>query len=123
MSYTARLQFPRFDFATLSPSGVTGAGPVDVLEGVSTGDGPPVYMFTTAVSPAFREVLERWLEEAYERGMRSTGSVGLVADMLHAMETTAAAPDLLLEVPPATTAAAAAEVAAELAELPEGAVF
>lgn len=94
-----------------------------MLEGVSTGNGPPSYRFTGNVSPSFREVLLRRLDEAYNSGSRSTGSIGTVADMLHAMATTAAALDMVLEAPQETTAAAAAEVAAELAELLEGAII
>lgn len=91
-----------------------------IVTGTSDGKGEPSYEFSFGDGGPIREALE----QAYDEGMYSTGSVGQVRDMVWAM--TRAADQFEgfeLKVPAATNRKAEQEYRDEVAALPDGAVF
>ncbi|WP_250395725.1 hypothetical protein [Synechococcus sp. MU1655] len=89
------------------------------MTGTSDGKGEPTYEF------AFRDggPIRRMLEEVYDEGLYSTGSVGQVRDMVFAMSRVAEELGYELEIPEATQAKVEIEAKHDLEQLPEGAVF
>ncbi len=96
-----------------------------VVIGRSDGASAPSYEWIDDQFGTSELIMSSYLEEAYQQGLYSTGSVGEVRDMLHAMGRTAhlcMSGDLTLEIPDETAAKAEAEAEKFWADLPEGAV-
>ena len=96
-----------------------------IVIGRTDGASAPVYEWIDDEFGTNQLVVSRYLEESYQEGLYSTGSIGEVRDMLYAMGRTTQLcwpGDLTLEVPDETAAKAEVEAEAWAADLPEGAV-
>jgi len=92
----------------------------EFVTGTSDGKGMPKWDFYTGDGGPFRELLE----QAYEEGLYSTGSIGLVRDMVYAMTRLADELDgYELDVPAVTNKKTEDEARKEIDSLPDGAVF
>jgi len=92
----------------------------DFVTGTSDGKGSPKWSFDSGDGGPFRKLLE----QAYEDGLYSTGSIGLVRDMVYAMVRLAGELDgYELDVPALTNKMAEEEARKEIDSLPDGAVF
>ena len=90
------------------------------VTGTSGGKGAPKWDFSYGDGGPFRKLLE----QAYEDGLYSTGSIGLVRDMVYAMGRLIDELDgYELSVPAVTNKKTEDEARKEVDSLPDGAVF
>lgn len=90
------------------------------MTGTSDGNSSPRWRFYYGDGGPFRQLLE----DAYESGLYSTGSIGLVRDMVYAMSRLVSELDNYeLDIPPETFKKTEAEAKQEFNLLPDGAVF
>jgi len=96
-----------------------------IVIGRTDGASAPIYEYVDDEFGSSELILSRYLEDTYQQGLYSTGSIGEVRDMLYAMGRTTQLclpGDLTLEIPDETDAKAEAEAEAYAVSLPEGAV-
>ena len=96
-----------------------------IVIGRTDGASAPVYEWIDDEFGTSEVILSSYLEEAYQQGLYSTGSIGEVRDMLYAMGRTTQLclpGELTMEVPDETDAKAEAEAEAWVKDFPEGAV-